>query len=111
MDIDRFDPSQPAEEVDDTCDTGLCRGAGCRLGEGVGFGVRCRIEERQGRAHGLRGRHGSDLVRGTVGDDPTAGDEDDAVGEFVGLLEVVGGEEDRLAGQGDGLGGCPETMR
>ena len=36
-------------------------------------------------------------LRGTLGDDPAGGDDRDAVSELLGLVHVVGGEEDRLA--------------
>ena len=40
---------------------------------------------------------GLERVRRALGDDPAAVDDPDAVGELVGLLEVLGGEEDGRA--------------
>ena len=38
-----------------------------------------------------------ELERGALGDDPAVVDDDDAVGELVGLVEVLGREEERRA--------------
>ena len=38
-----------------------------------------------------------EVDRGALGLDPAAGDDGHPVGQFVGLLEVLGGEEDRHA--------------
>ena len=51
----------------------------------------------QRRPDRARADLGLDLGGGTVGDDPTSGEEHDPVGVGIGLLEVVGGEDDRLA--------------
>ena len=56
-----------------------------------------RIDERQGGADRAGGCHALDLGRGPVGHDPPVCDEHDAVGEGVGLLEVMGGEDHRPA--------------
>ena len=53
-----------------------------------------------GQAEADRGRVAlavADVGGRAGGDDPAAGDHGDAVGELLGLLHVVGGEEDRLA--------------
>src|SRR4051794_16142576 len=49
-----------------------------------------------------------DLGGGAVGDDPAAADQDDPVGVGVGLLEVVGREDDGPAALGVGPDGAPE---
>lgn len=43
-----------------------------------------------------------------VGDDLAVTHDDDAVGPRVGLLEVVGGEQDRAAARGVRVDGLPE---
>ena len=52
-----------------------------------------------------------DLGRRPVGDDLAAGHQDDPVGVGVGLLEVVSGEQHRLAAAGEGAHRLPELMR
>ena len=47
---------------------------------------------------------GLELVGGALGDDATAVEHRDAVGEPVGLLEVLGGEEDGRARVGEASG-------
>jgi hypothetical protein len=37
---------------------------------------------------------GLEPLRGVVGDEPAVVDHDDALGELVGLVEIVGGEDD-----------------
>ncbi|MDH6626516.1 hypothetical protein M2271_004333 [Streptomyces sp. LBL] len=39
--------------------------------------------------------HRLELVRRAVGDDPAGVDDRDPVGELVGLLQVLGGQQDR----------------
>ncbi len=51
---------------------------------------------------------GSDFVCRPVGDDPAVGHQDHAVGVSVGLLEVVGREDDRLAARGESPHRGPE---
>ena len=52
---------------------------------------------------------GLDLGRRAVGDDPAAGHQHDPVGVGVGLLEVVGGEHDRLAAGRRSRASSPRT--
>ena len=63
----------------------------------------CRSSSLRGAGHDLDARP-PDLVlerlRRALGDDPTVVDDPHAVGEHVGLLEVLGGEEDRHAAVG-----------
>ena len=50
-----------------------------------------------------------DLGGGAFADDAAFVDDDDAVGEGVGLFEVVGGEEDGFAAGGEGADLLPEA--
>ena len=52
--------------------------------------------------------HALDLGGCAFADDAAFVDDDDAVGERVGLFEVVGGEEDGLAAGGEGADLLPE---
>ena len=42
-----------------------------------------------------------ELLRGTFGDDPTVVQDGDPVGEMVGFVQVLGGEQDRDAAGGE----------
>jgi hypothetical protein len=63
------------------------------------------VERRPDRA---RADERLDLSRRPVGDDPAAGHQDRPVGVGVRLLEVVRGEEERLAGSGELADRVPE---
>ena len=51
------------------------------------------------------------LLGGAPGDDPAAVEHRDRVGQSVGLLEVLGGEEDRHAFARPGARRCPRALR
>ena len=53
---------------------------------------------------------GLDLGGRPVGDDAPIGHEQDPVGELVGLLQVMGGEDHRLAAGGERPHGRPEAV-
>lgn len=62
------------------------------LGQSGGIG--------EGRPDNGSGHRGANLIDGTVRDELSTTDEDDATGEGIGLLDVVGGENDRTPGVG-----------
>ena len=59
---------------------------------------------------GAAGDAGLDLGGGPVGDDPPAGDHDHPVGDGVGLLQVVGGEDDGVPAAGQPAHRRPERL-
>ena len=72
---------------------------------------RARRRRRRGVGRGPDAAAGDDrlhLGRGAVGDDAPAGHHDDPVGVLVGLVEVVGGEDDGAAGFGELAHRLPE---
>jgi hypothetical protein len=72
---------------------------GC--GDAGKLGELGEIDGREGGARGPPAHPRLDLGGRAVGDDPTVGHEDGAVGVGVGLLEIVGGEKDRLTAGGE----------
>ena len=50
-----------------------------------------------------------ELLRGALGDDPAVVEDRDPVGELVGLVEVLGGEEDRDPARRPARGCCPTS--
>ena len=62
----------------------------------------------RGKAGKKAAHLGSDLARRPVGDHLSVGHHDHAVGVSVGLLEVVGREDDRLAARGESPHQGPE---
>ena len=54
----------------------------------------------ESRSDSGSGHRGANLIDGTVRDELSTTDEDDATGEGIGLLDVVGGENDRTSGVG-----------
>ena len=52
-----------------------------------------------------------ELVRGALGDDPAVVEDGDPVGELVGLVEVLRGEEDRDAAGGELADARPTSAR
>ncbi len=70
-----------------------------------------RVRRRPPRKpHRTRGGDRLDLGGRAVGDDPTGAHDDDAVGEGVGLVEVVRREDDRAARVGELAHGGPEGV-
>ena len=63
----------------------------------------------QGGSQGAAAHGGADLCGGAVGNDAPMTHQDDPVGEGVGLLEVVRGEDDGAPALGIGVDGLPEA--
>ena len=63
----------------------------------------------QGGPQGAAAHGGADLRGGAVGDDAPMTHQDDPVGEGVGLLKVVRGEDDGAPLLGVGMDGLPEA--
>jgi hypothetical protein len=50
---------------------------------------------------------GLELVRGALGDHPAGVDDGDPVGQLIGLIEILGGEQDGGAAGDQGADGVP----
>ena len=80
--------------------------SGLQIGQGA---VQLRGCAGQGGSQGAAAHGGADLSGGAVGDDAPMTHQDDPVGEGVGLLEVVRGEDDGAPALGVGVDGLPEA--